>query len=577
MSAVQTVEQTDTPPREEGKRRGRSGIVILLVISLVLSAVLQQKAFSYRNEAVHRGLPQSAQQASARIANLDSFSLALLLGGLRGPLVMFLWPSSERQKSEKDLDSFDTKVEMIRLLQAEYDTVHLFQMWNKAYNISVQLASLSNKYAAILDAIEYGQRIDRQRPYSVNILSAIGGLYSDKLGGSQEKEYYRRRVRTETLPVYRVTFPSGRAEQFKQAAQSAGVETARLRIVDNGNGTSTATLEKLVGDRVKAAFTGNDVTFAAVTRQSIRPESSRGRPGETDTLLDASGNLLPQYLKPLWEVPAGQEGNNGAELQYLEQFQPFSYGISPVALGYNYHKRSQILQRIGKQKHIQLSEMVVNSQPAITLRLWAEEEWDRGRRLEERGLARAANQDALPRELRTAAAAPDIQVTDRAALDEAIFSLKRSVRVADASLPEYEQHMRAFPSNMSNYASHMDTMRALAAICSADAVYLEAIVANKEAKPGLLAKARSEYELAAKRYLLLILKYYTDEEDAAAGGYNRAGIDGKSLDELKAIAGKTTQLMLKKYKDPQNFPSVVDRQEYEEHLTRIDRRLAQIK
>ena len=32
---------------------------------------------------------------------MNSYALTLLLGGLRGPLVMFLWPSAEDQKSER--------------------------------------------------------------------------------------------------------------------------------------------------------------------------------------------------------------------------------------------------------------------------------------------------------------------------------------------------------------------------------------------------------------------------------------------------------------------------------------------
>ena len=39
---------------------------------------------------------------------MNSFALALLLGGLRGPLVMFLWTSSETQKTERNLEDFDT-------------------------------------------------------------------------------------------------------------------------------------------------------------------------------------------------------------------------------------------------------------------------------------------------------------------------------------------------------------------------------------------------------------------------------------------------------------------------------------
>src|SRR3954453_13041999 len=161
-------------PRRRGG--GRAAIGVVLIAALLCSAVLQQVAFSYRNAAVNRNRPKGAPPPS-RVSNLDSFSLALLLGGLRGPLVMFLWTNSENQKTERDLESFDTQVELIRLLQPEFDSVHLFQMWNKAYNVSVQYASLANKYASVLDALQYGHRIDRSNPNNINILNAIGGLY----------------------------------------------------------------------------------------------------------------------------------------------------------------------------------------------------------------------------------------------------------------------------------------------------------------------------------------------------------------------------------------------------------------
>src|SRR3954454_4297756 len=171
--------------------RGRGRIAAVLIVALLASAWLQQAAYSFRSDAINRGRPKGVPGAS-RLANLDSYSLALLLGGLRGPLVMFLWTSSEAQKSDRDLESFGTKVEMIRLLQPEFDSVHLFQIWNLAYNVSVQYASNANKYGAILDAIDYGRRADQLSPDNISLISAIGGVYADKLGGSTEKEYYTR-------------------------------------------------------------------------------------------------------------------------------------------------------------------------------------------------------------------------------------------------------------------------------------------------------------------------------------------------------------------------------------------------
>src|SRR6185503_1775201 len=272
MSTTSIEYASERSPRTRTLRpsRGRSAILITIILALIASGVFQQWAYSFRARAVNANRPAGAAPPS-RLANLDSFSLALLLGGLRGPLVMFLWTSSETQKSEKDLESFDTQVELIRLLQPEFASVHLFQMWNKAYNISVQMASLGNKYAAILDAIQYGELTDRSNPNDINIIMTIGSLYADKLGNSTEKEYYRKRVRTETLPVYRVSFPMQSIDAFKKALSQAGFDESRVRIATSADGkTGTATLEKLAGDRVKALFSGAGIEYAAVPRQALR-------------------------------------------------------------------------------------------------------------------------------------------------------------------------------------------------------------------------------------------------------------------------------------------------------------------
>jgi hypothetical protein len=558
-------------------RRGRTGIVITIVVALILSAVLQQVAFSYRNRAVNRNRPD-ANPAASRLANLDSFSLALLLGGLRGPLVMFLWTQSEQQKSEKDLEGFDTQVELIRLLQPEFASVHLFQIWNKAYNISVQMASLANKYASILDAIEYARRTDRMNPNDINIVSAIGGLYAEKLGNSAEKEYYRRRVRSETLPVYRVTFSRQRVEEFRKAVRDAGLDETRLRIDTSGD-PAIATIDKLGGDRVLANFTGPDVNKTAVPRQKLRPENHTDRRFDMDTLLDESGNLLPELIAPAASNPGGDpRGNNGAELQYLAQFQPYPYGVSPVALGYNYYKRAQALSRFGRQKHIQLSEMVVDNQPGLTLRVWSDEEWDRGRRLEQRAFAGGAAADQQPRELRTSKVAPDAKPADRSVLDEAIFSYDRAARTAEAAIPEFTSHIERYPSGLQNFGSHMQTAYAVWHLTAADAAYLRAIAAaTPEARKTSLDAAKAEYLEALRRYYVLILGYYAIDPDMKAVGYTRSALPDMKLDQLEGLITKFNQRIETTYKGLQMTPNGEDISEYRENIHRIKDRLSLIK
>lgn len=563
-------------PSDAARPRGRMTIGITLVVALLLSAVLQNTAFSYRQGAINQNRPEGAAEPS-RLANLDSFSLALLLGGLRGPLVMFLWTNSETQKSEKDLESFDTQVEMIRLLQGEFDSVHLFQIWNKAYNVSVQMASLANKYAAILDALEYARKIDRSNPNNINILAAMGGLFADKLGGSSEKDYYRPRVRTETLPVFRINVPAGLLPAFQKAVTDAGVDPARVRVGTGGaGGATTVTVEKVAGERILAAFKGTGLTVTAVPRQTLRPEV-RGRRTELDTVLDEKGMILPQYLTPTRTLPTGTHGNDGSELQYLAQFQPYPYGLSPIALGYNYNKRAQYLYRAARQKHLQLSDLVIDNQPGLNLKAWAEEEWDRGRRLEQRGFGMTSEDvENRPRELRTAGLALDAKAVDGPALDEAIFSYLRANQVALAALPELESHVANFPSNLQNYSGHTQNLRAIAHLTLADARYVAAILAtDAKRRKALRDEARAEYEKAARDFMLLTLKFYIEDVDAKTVGFSRTDVQEKAFPEIEAIYKKTLALIQERY--GKTAPNGTDIEEYDENVQRIGKRRAMLK
>ncbi|HEY1686911.1 MAG TPA: hypothetical protein VGG19_19275 [Tepidisphaeraceae bacterium] len=194
-------------------RSGRLSIVVLLIVAILATGGTRFWADNYRSKVLNRGQVVIAD-SSQSLSNMSSYALALLLGGLRGPLVMMLWISSESQKADKNLQDFDTKVEWIRMLQPEFDSVHMFQIWNKAYNISVQMASLSNKYTTILDALDYADKVNRQRPNDINIIMAIADVYFNKLGNSTEKDYYRQRVTRETR--WRPTLPTkDGSEEFR--------------------------------------------------------------------------------------------------------------------------------------------------------------------------------------------------------------------------------------------------------------------------------------------------------------------------------------------------------------------------
>lgn len=562
---------------------GRLPIIAVLILSLLGAAVTRHLAASHR----HRGPEGPVAPSASPLSRMNSFALALLLGGLRGPLVMVLWSSSESQKSEKNLEDFDTKVEWIRLLQPEFDSVHIFQVWNKAYNISVQMASLQNKYATILDALDYAFKVDRERPHNINILAAIGGLYFDKLGNSQEKQFYREKVREQSrarADLVRVTFPATRRVDVSRLLSGLGLNPNNLIFSTSADGqTASITLEEKLADNLKRQFSGEQVTYE--TRP--RPKVARSDPGwrrlEMDPLLDTEGRVLPQYLEPAGVLLVDEKHPeiryNGADLQFLEHYQPFPYGVSTFALGYNYFKRSQLLQRIGKQSHAQLSDLVVDSRPGLALKNWAEEEWERGRRLELQLLGHKVPAERLDMELPSASAPTDVTFTagQQDVVKEAAYSYDQTVRLAADAVNEYMGHLDLFKNNEATYQSHIDGLRAMAALVAGDRDYLLALGSGDPAqRQKYLQQAAEHYGESIRLNQQILLKYYVPDvvlEQVLRGKSKQdlPNIVPNVLDEATNIIAR-----LVRQEDPMMAPSSEDAIEYLNYVARAQRRIQSI-
>ena len=460
-------------------KRTRTAIIAVLIVALLATGTTQILVQRQREKMHAPGA--AGQQSTSSLSRMDSYALALLLGGLRGPLVMFLWTQSESQKGNRDLQGIDTQIEWIRLLQPEFDTVHLFQIWNKAYNLSVQMAALSNKYATILDAIDYGQSVDRERPDDINIISQIGSIYGDKLGGSQEKDYYRRRVRQDTA------YNASRAN----------------RVVGPGQ------------------------------RHFSMP-----------VLVNADGTLIARELRPRLDPPLSAttpvaQTYNGAELEYLKDFQPFPSGVSTLALAYNYYKRAQALQDLTGQRHIQMGDAVLDSRPALVLENWGTEEWELGRRCEIEAWGMKPPYEKQQLDAPTAAVSLTSlsaqQLTSGAArLDEAAFAYARAVLVFDNALKEYRRHL-ANPQyfEKGRYRSNMDHIVASRQMLTADLAFLNAVRADGKDRDVQVAAAREGYRQAARLYRLIRLRYFVQDNIRAAAF--PPGITLQTLDQMTDV------------------------------------------
>ena len=502
--------------RSPMRRRGRGGVVAVLIVSLLASAGARYLTDTTRE----RNIPHGGEAASSTsLSSMNSFALGLLLGGLRGPLVMFLWTESESEKTAKNLEGVDTQIEWIRLLQPEFDTVHIFQIWNKAYNISVQMASLANKYSVILDALDYAHNVDREKPDDINILTAIAQIYFDKLGNSSEKVYYRRRVRAETLP------------------------------------------------------------HALSPRH---PNDPGWRRTSMDPMLDEHFDLLPALIRPApgrerpSNISPDAEYDDGSELQWLTKWQPFPDGISPYALAYNYYKRSEVLQNVYKQRHAQLSDVVIDSRPGLSLENWCSEEWEQGRRREGQAFGLTVPEDRSALEALTQDIAPTQAIVDRHAAELAAFAYQRAADLVPAAIAEYNRHLANDPSGIEIYRSHLMEILAWEQITQADHDYLEAMLEPAKRKE-LLASAKAHYMAAAYRFQIVVLTFYTDPQYLAKAlppGMQRT-ITGEGSSLEKLTPAQAAQVFAKVYAARgKNFDShTEDLQTFQDYFTRIAYRL----
>jgi hypothetical protein len=393
-------------------------------------------------------------------------------------------------------------------------------VWNKAYNISVQMAAVQNKYITILDALDYAQRVEASRPNNVSMIYQIGSIYYDKLGGSQEKEYYRTRVREESKP-----------------------HAAKQKLAKNDPGW---------------------------------------RRLELDPVLDAKGMILPELLKPKYPrpatLPAAANGQyvNGAELQFLEPYQPFPYGVSTMAFGYNYHKQAQLLQTVGRQLHANLSETVLDSRPALALKGWSEEEWERGRRSELKALnAAAPGPERGQLEMPTAAEAVTAPISDKSVLNEAIYDYDLAARLSRDAYDDYARHVREYAQNYQTYQSHMDSMRAQEPLLLADRDYLKAMAAGEGAqRKALLESAAKNYRAAVKANIGIVFRYYVPDpiaQQVLPPGVSRADVDRKELTEEQMLGAYVNAMNLIAH--GQYDPDAEDRGEYQRYIDRAMVRL----
>jgi len=132
--------------------------------------------------------------APLELADLPAQAVTLILGGFRGPYIVWLWVQAEQEKQANIHFDLIDRYTKIAALQSEYAEVWSYLGWNLAWNLSAQWQSLDRKYQWIRRAVEFLQEGNRKNPHNAEIMAALGRVYSEKLGRSEEAPYYRPRV-----------------------------------------------------------------------------------------------------------------------------------------------------------------------------------------------------------------------------------------------------------------------------------------------------------------------------------------------------------------------------------------------
>ena len=509
---------SNVDPTNQRSSLGRVGLIAGVVASLIGASVVRD--WSQKSLPTNTSTPASGGQAG--LASLDSFAMGLLLGGFKGPLVMAMWMNIEGQKTRRDYDDIDTRINLVRLLQPEFDDVHLFQIGNKAYNLSVQLTSLPAKYAAVLEGLDYAAAVNRERPLNINIIAKTGDIYFQKLGESTEQIYYRARVRDDSLapsPVVQYTVASTDRQAFQDAALRAGIDPSQYAVQQNLDPARISFLiRKSLAERIGEGV--ESLSPEVVTRppRSTNIQDPRFRRFAHDPLLDESGNLLAALITPVpgpgaLKGPSPDITLDGSPLQFIKEFSPFPQGVSTYALAYNAFKKADAIRQIRGVRAAEFPPRVLSSRGAVALRFWAQEEFNLARRFEAAaaGIPQPIDAEFPEMELRTsdlplsAAMNPEL-------VRDALHCYDRILQIIPLAQQEYVAHVARFNQDRALFRPHLDWLTALETMITADRDFLLARNATVMQKDMLLARSRANYVKAREMMYRYGLYWFVNEE-----------------------------------------------------------------
>ena len=210
-------------------------------------------------------------------AEITGSALRLTLTGSRGVAVTALWLSAIDKQKRNDFHEFEQRVMMVTKLQPNFITPWIFQSWNIAYNVSVEMHGSGDMYFYIVRGIQLLAEGERHNKRSPDMRYQIAFYYQNKFGVSDQVETLRCLFDLSCIP------PSQRNPKQFEDPETGKVNEAKFQEFCEKH------------PHFVRRIRGDDLRY---TDKRAKEKLRRGTPKE-----------VVEFLRTNWEVPSRYRAN----------------------------------------------------------------------------------------------------------------------------------------------------------------------------------------------------------------------------------------------------------------------------
>jgi hypothetical protein len=179
-------------------------MIALLAVTIVARGVVAMPS-GVKDTAGHWSIQQQSErlelsEMSQGDVELSGAAVRLLLTGSRGIVVCGLWISAQEKQKRQEWNELDLTVKSVLKLQPHFIIPWLFQSWNLAYNVSVQMDNLNDMYYYIargIGLLAEGESINRNSP---DMRYEIAFYYQNKFSVSDKVTTLRCLLQLSCIP-----------------------------------------------------------------------------------------------------------------------------------------------------------------------------------------------------------------------------------------------------------------------------------------------------------------------------------------------------------------------------------------